>query len=738
MPGKNYAVLIGIDEYADRRLKPLRYAEKDCRDFSQLLSDRSLSAFAQEDITVLTGSEGTKVNIEKALYTAVVKKRSAEDRVLVYFSGHGFIAGAQDLAYLATHDVNISDLLDNPNQGLRMDRLHDDILLRSPAGQVLFILDCCHSGALTPNMGGTRGAHESLVSREFFSTGKGKLAIVSCPPDSVCRESTDLKNGIFTHFLLRGLRGEATESGTGEVTVDSLLAFVRAKTPSDQPPGSYGQAYGRIVLTSPGQRLDTSSQTIRRHGSERPASSIVIASLGNPLDTYIPFIDTLVARLSEETAHSQGYLDRRILEILRQVSVAEFLFLLRFDTEKKEYVVKAHSEIDSRFASSEWMECAVNRAVDAVDGVVIPKRIRHSVRSPCESSTRAQKHFIVIPVGSAAASNEYLVVYGIEGESFLLNDAYCNILRALYAATQSLTSLKPKSIKAALLDNLKRDFSHVPLSMYETRLSLFKERLRELTIHFQPVLRLEVKSSYICGWEALARDPSTQLAPTDIFQAAQIWGRHFLVELDICLARCALGRYRAALREARMQRPYEIQDLSINAYPSSLMRPAYFESLHDALKENGFSGRNVVIEILEKEAVPEEARDLKTYRSRLERISRELHVTFGIDDFGVGHSSIERLAQLDVQYVKIDRELLHLESTRHAIKFVLDMVSFGRMSPVKVIVEGFDGSGKIDLKELYGLGIRYIQGYAFGKAGAHLYRIKKEEVSYLEGLLQAA
>jgi len=373
--------------------------------------------------------------------------------------------------------------------------------------------------------------------------------------------------------------------------------------------------------------------------------------------------------------------------------------------------------------------------VDIVDSAIIPRRIHHSVSCECEDQPSAQNRLIIIPLISSSAGNEYLIVYAVDPQSHILNDAYCNILRALYTSTLSLTSLNPDSIKAALLDNLKRDFSHVPLSMYEARLALFKDRLRELTIHFQPVVALELKNSFICGWEALARDPATQLAPADIFHAAQLWGRQFLTELDISLARRALMRYREEVREARAQRPSEIQDLSINAYPSSLMRTAYFESLRDALQESEFSGRNIVIEILEKEALPAEAKDLRTYRSRLERFSRDLHVTFGIDDFGVGHSSIERLAQLDVQYVKIDKELLHLETTEHAIKFVIDMVSYRRMSPVKVIVEGFDGTGKIDLRQLYGLGIRYIQGYSFGKAGPNLYRLKKEEVNYLEGLL---
>lgn len=201
--------------------------------------------------------------------------------------------------------------------------------------------------------------------------------------------------------------------------------------------------------------------------------------------------------------------------------------------------------------------------------------------------------------------------------------------------------------------------------------------------------------------------------------------------------RLAAKCYRTALTDAKMQRPHEVQELSINAYPASLMRTAYFEALGDALREYRLSGK-VVIEISEKEPVPAEAGDIKAFKRRLEEYVGKMHVGFGIDDFGVGYSSIERLAILNPAYVKIDREVLHLETSEHAIKFVLDVTSHRRLRPAKVVIEGFDGSGKLTLDEVYKLGVHYIQGYAIGKATADLYRIRKEETLYLEGLLKAA
>ncbi|MGH8001785.1 MAG: caspase family protein, partial [Brasilonema sp.] len=340
----NYAVLIGINNYSDSQYLPsLEYAEKDCQDFYKVVTDIETSIFLQENTTLLLGEDATTNNIREVLFREIVQKPTANDTVLVYFSGHGFILGQeQQKAYLGTRDVDIMTLLTkNRRAGLRMDELYEDIFLASPAKCVLFILDSCHSGAFVPSV--TKGTmssvtniqtNEKLVEKRFFLGQTGRIAIVSCPPDVSFYESKEFQNSVFTYYLLQGLKGGAIEQDTGEVTVDSLLTYIRNHAPSNQLPGRYGQDYGRIVLaksSSNWQEQNTKEQTtfISSKAQSHFQQRLEVTPLNNPFEPYKAFIDSLVKLLTDEYPLSS--VENRVLEAVRITSNADFVVVLRQD-----------------------------------------------------------------------------------------------------------------------------------------------------------------------------------------------------------------------------------------------------------------------------------------------------------------------------------------------------------------------------------------------------------------------
>lgn len=732
----NFAVAIGINSYEDSRfLRPLRYAEKDCQDFYEVFSNASISSIQAENIKLIVGDKATTRNVESKLYQHVVKDRGPEDTVIVYFSGHGFLAGDSDRAYLATVDVHINDLLNNPNHGLRMDWLHDEIFMRSSAKHVIVILDCCHSGALTPSViRASDNELDYLVKGDFFSKGSGRVALVACPHDESSRESEDLRNGIFTHYLLRGLRGEGVESNAGEVTLDSLLSYVKQMTPNEQQPGSYGQSFGRIVLTKPGAKkaLDLMQFSGPVSSNLKLTSAVPVHSLKNPLDTYIPLIDRLMDSLQEIDVSSDKYLDNRILEQVRKASEASLVFTVR--VERDNYAVTARSDSAKvEGLNSEGLQSALSETISVFSSTIIPEKIYHNVRFQIDFGG-GTKNVLIVPVFGADDFKEYIVLFDLDANSQCLDDVYCYVLSALYKATESLTTVRPKLLEAYMLDSIREHFlGNVPIKLYERRFCLFRKRLHEMVVNFEPILYLEPGSLHICGWEALARDATNMRAPEDLFHAAEVWGPRFLTELDLYFMERSVSSYRDALRRSNMQRPHEIQELSVNVYPSSLMRSSYFESVGRVVKENGMTGK-VAFEISEKTPLPGDDGN-HSFKEQVSLYVTNYKVGFAIDDFGAGYASVERLANLNPSYVKIDREILFLDNSELAIKFVLDMASSGRMNPVKVVVEGFDGSSVLTLGDLYNLGVHCIQGYAIGKASEMLYRVDKDQSRYLEDLL---
>jgi EAL domain-containing protein (putative c-di-GMP-specific phosphodiesterase class I) len=740
MSGNAYAVLIGINEYKDQRHLPtLRYAQKDCEDLRRALTDPKIGNFSEKDIKVLLGSEATQQNIRKALWGYTRKYPTSNDKVLVYFSGHGFRGGdQQQFAYLGTYDVLVEVLLEDPDAGLQMEFLRDRYFTASPAKSVLFILDCCYSGAFSSSLikGSADSTTRALIDHEFFSAGRGRVAIAACPHDAVSRERSDLQNGILTHYIVKGLRGDAADPETGEVTLNGLLTYVCKKVPPEQPPVQSGEWEGRIVLSRPGRKKEHKLRKL----DLSLASPVGAKPLSNPMEPYIPFVKNLLSHLAGDEPLSGSFVGDRILDAIRRASEADFAFVLSFDQER--WTVKSQSGVTSDYANqADYIENAVSRARTAISSRIAAKQLGHlrfypyDEYYPCyEEKGGVSKAFVAVPMHLGKVS-EFMVIYGLRTDSCLLSDVYRHILTTIHSATEEMTSIQPVTIESAILDDIKRIHGYVPMELYNRRFEMFCERLVQMDVGFEPILHLEPGNLFIWSWEALARDPDTDLVPRDLLTSAELWGRQFATELDLHFARLAPRRYREALVEAKMERPPEVKRLSINVYPESLLRTAYFDALNETLNENRLLRGRIVLEISEKAPIPEEVEDIDTFKERLGEYVRRLRIRFAIDDFGVGYASVYRLAKLGPRYVKIDREMLHHDFTDYTIQFVLNVVTRGQTEEPIVVVEGFDHDSWVTLDRIYGLGIRYVQGYIIGRAGPNVYQLDTKEIQDFETLI---
>ena len=121
--------------------------------------------------------------------------------------------------------------------------------------------------------------------------------------------------------------------------------------------------------------------------------------------------------------------------------------------------------------------------------------------------------------------------------------------------------------------------------------------------------------------------------------------------------------------------------------------------------EGGLDPRHVVIEVTESQ----EARD---GGALLENLSRLRMRGFGlsIDDYGIGHSSMERLAGVPFTELKIDqsfvRRALTHEPSRAMLESSLEMAKKLRITPV---AEGIES--RVEWELIRSLGCDLAQGY---------------------------
>ncbi|QDU61482.1 Caspase domain protein [Planctomycetes bacterium Pan216] len=222
---QRWAVIIGVNEYLDTRVRNLRYCVSD----AHLLNDTLVQycGYDADNVLLITDRQ-QKAHLRPMKRNLTTQVRDwlsypgEEDTVLVYFSGHGFIDRAAQ-GYLAPQDCDRDALI---KTALRTQELRD-MLNECKAKQKILILDCCHAGAAKGDEG-TEAVSNPTLSK-VFEDAKGLMTIASCTSNEKSQEWSTLKHGLFTYFLAEGLRGSADRDGDRIVDADELYRYTYQK-----------------------------------------------------------------------------------------------------------------------------------------------------------------------------------------------------------------------------------------------------------------------------------------------------------------------------------------------------------------------------------------------------------------------------------------------------------------------------------------------------------------------------
>jgi peptidoglycan/xylan/chitin deacetylase (PgdA/CDA1 family)/uncharacterized caspase-like protein len=216
---ESWAVVVGIDAY--RHWPHLAYAANDARAVYDLLVRRY--SFKPENVTLLLDEKATRETILEALGDRLADpaRVSKEDRVFVFFAGHGAtrrLSSGRSLGYIIPVDA---DLANYQSQAISMTNFQD-VSEAIPAKHVFFVTDACYSGvALTrgaPPAG--RGYLDEVTRRsvrQMLTAGGADEEVADNGPNG---------HSVFTWTLLQGLEGRADLSGDGYVTASELAAYV--------------------------------------------------------------------------------------------------------------------------------------------------------------------------------------------------------------------------------------------------------------------------------------------------------------------------------------------------------------------------------------------------------------------------------------------------------------------------------------------------------------------------------
>lgn len=265
-----WAVVVGISHFQKKQID-LRYAAKDAQDFAQYLVKEG--QFAEDHVHVLLDEKATRESILSEIGDRFLPRVALPgDLVVIYFATHGSPAKSdiKGKNYLIAHNTDIEELYAT---GVDMQDLAQKIKDRVHCDRVVIILDACHSGSAEVShdrsMGGARQIN---FDAESIAQGTGQLVICSSAPDQKSWESQHHQNGVFTYWLIEGLKSKGAKTRLAEAfdfTKERVEEEVMASESQLQSPMLRSKWHGDdLVLAAPATRprkalIDTSEQELK-------------------------------------------------------------------------------------------------------------------------------------------------------------------------------------------------------------------------------------------------------------------------------------------------------------------------------------------------------------------------------------------------------------------------------------------------------------------------------------------
>lgn len=223
-----------------------------------------------------------------------------------------------------------------------------------------------------------------------------------------------------------------------------------------------------------------------------------------------------------------------------------------------------------------------------------------------------------------------------------------------------------------------------------------------LRLDFQP--QVDLRSGLIVSAEALARWHHPELGdvpPATFIPVIRRLGLHRALFERVCAqAMDAVD----VLDAAGIRIP-----IAVNACAQTLSDPLSLRFLHAEAERRGMKPTRLRIELTEDSPVENQP----ALRAGLTQL-RSWGCEVALDDFGAGHANLDILIGLDIDELKLDRQLVaNMNDNLVALESVRFALALGKRMGWRVIAEGI--STEAELQALRALGCDHGQGFLLGR-----------------------
>lgn len=253
---QRWAVVVGVSDYGNPGIPSLTYADKDAEAFANFLRSPQGGGYDNDHMRLLLNENATFSNIRDALMDFLGNAIDI-DLVMIYFAGHGAPdPGRPQNLYLLAHDTDPNKL---STTAFPMWQMQDVLSRYISSKRIAVFTDACHSGGISVDFA-TRGVgvtDQNLVNQylsDLSRSKEGTVVFTASAAGEVSQEFPEFGHGVFTYYLLEGLRGKADYNNDYTITINEAMQYteenVKRKTRGAQNPTRSQTSYDKDLTIS--------------------------------------------------------------------------------------------------------------------------------------------------------------------------------------------------------------------------------------------------------------------------------------------------------------------------------------------------------------------------------------------------------------------------------------------------------------------------------------------------------
>ena len=357
--GKRLGLIIGINRYQDTAFQPLQFAENDARALAQWLVNSRGGNWNPSDVQLLLGEQATAKLTETLIIQSCLSVADQDDLVFIYFAGHAFLdetGGEGCLAFTNTH-------LAQSTTALSLYSLFNETMLRSPAAQIVLVVDCFQTGSTWNKRKTSQFDFKPLLGlmlQNALKQTQGRLLYCSCRGNEYASEVGEKNIGKLLYNMIIGLSGPATDPVSGQATLQNLHAFLLSSLDEQHQPQVFGQEHRPIVLVGDMPSFVYRHENISASHLTSPAQ---YSPMSNQAAEYLSQSSISTAR-AQMSPSASGQSPNEILEQNRRNQCVKLLNQAR-----------QHAQMQNFPAAFNTIENVLQIAPDYIDALILKAQL---------------------------------------------------------------------------------------------------------------------------------------------------------------------------------------------------------------------------------------------------------------------------------------------------------------------------------------------------------------------------